>query len=233
VEQKWEQIQKTKEEMDQANLKQAVKRLTRKVNANFRLGDWHVVLTYRQDMRPTLKEIRDVLKRFLDKIRRRYRKVGSELKYIIVTEYEAKAIHHHLLINDVNLGKGKCTRDFINECWTYGNPKYVSLYGDGDFRKLAEYFAKETKRTRKKMSESGGAIKQLYSCSRNLIDPKPVRRTVEVKRMWSMDPKSRKGYYIDRDTLYNGVDKYGYPYQSYTMIRLDARRLQQMRGGCA
>ena len=36
-----------------------------------------------------------------------------------------------------------------------------------------------------------------------------------------MDPKPRKGYYILPDSLYNGTDKLGYPYQRYTMVKIN------------
>ena len=47
---------KTKEEIREANARQAARKLMRKVNANFRPGDWHVVLTYPKGERPTPAE---------------------------------------------------------------------------------------------------------------------------------------------------------------------------------
>ena len=36
-----------------------------------------------------------------------------------------------------------------------------------------------------------------------------------------MIPRPRPGYYIIPDTLYNGEDKLGYPYQRYVMVKLN------------
>ena len=43
-----EPVQKSPEEIQKANMKQAAKRLARLINANFRPGDVHVTLTYRK-----------------------------------------------------------------------------------------------------------------------------------------------------------------------------------------
>lgn len=212
-----EKIKKSKEEIQKANMLQAVRKLTRKLNANFRPGDLHVTLTYRKEDRPNPKEAQKILKEFLRELRKEYRAAGEPLKYIMVTEYKNKSIHHHMIVNNINDGK-RTTQDFIRKHWKgKGSPKYVQLYDNADYRVLAEYLIKETEKT---FREPDGAVKQRYSCSRNLVEPKPERRTRKTKSGWKMDPKPRKGYYIDQDTVYNGFDKMGFPYQRYVMIKI-------------
>ena len=63
--------------------------------------------------------------------------------------------------------------------------------------------------------------KQRYSCSRNLVEPKPRIRHRKTKKGWQQEPKTRPGYYVKKESLYNGFDKLGYPYQRYLMIKLD------------
>ena len=185
-------IKKSREEMVEANMRQAARKLTRKINANFKPGDWHITLTYRKSQ--------------------------FDLKYIYVTEYENKSIHHHFIVNNVNDGK-KTTTDYVRELWRdKGNPKFVPLYDNGEYKVLADYFIKETEKTFRK---ADSPVRQRYACSRNLINPKPQSRIRKTKGMWKMDPKPRPGYYIDKDTLYNGTDKLGYPYQRYVMIKLN------------
>lgn len=215
--QKEKVTQKTPEEIREANMKQAARKLARKINANFRPGDWYVTLTYRKDDRPDPETAALYLKRFLADLRKEYKKYGFELRYIQVTEYKRKAIHHHLILNNVNNGK-KTTTDFVRLLWKgRGNPKFVGLYDDGEYSKLADYFIKETEKT---FREGDSPVRQRYSCSRNLINPKPTVRTRKAKT-WKQDPKPRPGYYIQKDSLYNGFDRLGYRYQRYVMVKLE------------
>lgn len=209
---------KTREEINKANMIQAARKLARKINANFKPGDLHVTLTYRKDARPDRQAAQKNLTKFLSGMRREYRRNGFELKYICVTEYKNKAIHHHMIINMVNNGK-ETTMSYIRRFWKgHGSPKFVQLYDNGEYQKLAEYLIKETEMT---FREADSPVKQRYSCSRNLITPKPSYRNRKTKHGWKQEPKPRKGYYIDRDSLYNGYDRMGYPYQRYVMVKLE------------
>lgn len=210
----------TPEEIAESNMRQAARKLTRKINANFRPGDWHVVLTYRRDGRPSPEQAQKNIKKLIDGLRERYQRMGFILKFIHATEYKNKAIHHHLIINNVNDGK-KATSDYIRELWKgdgRGNRYFTSLYDNGEYRILAEYIIKETEKT---FRDKDSPVRQRYSCSRNLIDPKPDCRMRETKTGWIKEPKPRPGYYIDQETLFNGTDKLGYPYQRYVMIKLN------------
>lgn len=207
---------KSGEEIKEANRKQAVRKLARKIDANFRPGDLHVILTYRRENRPAPAEAQKILAAFLQELRKRYKKAGKLLKYILVTEYKRKAIHHHLIVNNINDGS-RTTQDYIRIAWSgRGSPKYVQLYEDSEYEQLAEYLIKETEET---FREKDSPFRQRYSCSRNLIDPKPKQKTVKVKNGWELEPKPRPGYYIKKDSLYNGFDKMGYPYQRYIMVK--------------
>lgn len=207
---------KTMEEMREANMRQAARKLARKINANFRPGDWHITLTYRE--KPTAQQAQKNISTFLDKMRDRYKRQGFLFKYILVTEYKGKRIHHHIIVNNINDGK-KTTTDYVREVWKgKGNPKFVSLYDNGEYRQLADYFVKETEKT---FREDGTPFRQHFSCSRNLIIPKPTVKTKMVKKEWEMNPKPRKGYYIVQESLYNGYDRLGYRYQRYMMVKLN------------
>lgn len=209
---------KTPEEIQKANMRQAARRLARKINANFKPGDWHITLTYKKDAKPDPGQAKASMDKLIDGLRYRYKKHGFILKYIHVTEYKNKNIHHHLIINTVNDGK-KTTADYIRELWRgRGHIRFVSLYENGEYRVLADYLIKETEKT---FRDQNTPERQRYSCSKNLINPKPRTRPRETKGLWQMDPKPRKGYYIDPDTLYNGFDKLGFPYQRYVMIKLN------------
>lgn len=206
----------TAEEMEKVNQKNAEARLRRLINANFGYGDFHLVLTYRPELRPEPASAKNNIIKFIRKLRAEYKKLGEDLKYIHVTEYKTTAIHHHLIINDVD---NKNISKLVRKLWEYGNPKFTSLDGTGQYKRLAEYLIKETSKTFK--SHEGGHM-QRYSCSRNL--KKPVSKTTVIKnaKRWSQTPKAKKGYYIDKETVENGISLWtGRPFQRYTMIKLN------------
>lgn len=205
----------TPEEIEKINECNAAAKLTRLLNANFKKGDLHLVLTYFREVRPRQDEAKKNLTKFLRDMRREYKKLGEEFKYVHVTEYKAKSIHHHLVINNID---GENVLKLVRNKWQLGNPKFTTLDGTGQYKDLAEYFVKETKKTFK---EKGGQ-KQRYTPSRNLIRPKPNWKIMKRNR-WPNNPTPPRGWYVDRDTVYNGVNPFtGREYQKYTLIRLDA-----------
>lgn len=222
---------KTLEEMRKANERQAARKLARKINANFKPGDWHMVLTYKRGNRPDAETAQKNITKFIKRLRREYRKCGYELKYIHATEYLKTAIHHHFIINEISNGE-KTAISIARELWKdHGHIMLVPLYEDGEYRRLADYLIKETEQT---FRQEETPFRQRYSCSRNLIIPKPEPKIRKVKKGWEMDPKPRPGYYIDQDSLYNGFDKLGYPYQRYVMVKIhpvDADWEQGRKGG--
>ena len=72
------------------------------------------------------------------------------------------------------------TAAMVRELWAVrrgqdgirGNPKFVMLYDSGEYSQLADYLIKETERT---FRDEDSAVKQRYSCSRNLTKPKKDR----------------------------------------------------------
>lgn len=204
----------TPEEMARINERNCLKKLRRKIQANFDEGDLFITLTYKAASRPDVKEARKRLRRFLYKIRNVWKKEGRPLKYIMVTEYMNKSIHHHLVLNDLPDGSGPKK---VNQIWKVNGGTHCKyLYEDGQYERLAAYLVKETN---KSFRAPGNPAKVRYSCSRNLKDPKP--KTVKLKRDdWPEEPRVPKGWYLDKNSLVNGVDKYGYRYQYYRLIRM-------------
>lgn len=206
----------TPEEMDKVNQKNAAKKLRQIIAANFQGGDFHLVNTYRREDRPTPADAKKNINKFIRAMRKEYKKVGAEFKYIHVTEYKNTAIHHHMIIN--NLPYANVT-GWVKKYWEYGNPKFTILDDTGNYQRLADYLIKETS---KSFRENDGGHKQRYSCSRNLIHPEPVTVIINAEK-WRREPKAIKGYYIVPDSVNNGISNFdGYPFQSYIMVSLDA-----------
>jgi len=207
--------QPTPEEMEKVNQINAERNLRIKINANFKVDDPFITLTYRKDERPTPEQAKKNIKKLIDDLRKEYKKAGEELKYINVTEYKNKAIHHHLLIN---AAEGFDSAKAVRRLWEFGRPDFKFLDNTGQYKDLAAYLIKETSKTFK---ENEGGHMQRYSCSRNLIMPTPKEEIIKKATRWIPDPRPIKGYYIDQDTVYNGVDPFtGRQFQRYTMVKL-------------
>ena len=135
----------TPECMAAINERNSEKTLRQLLNTNFGPRDLHQTLTYKKDQRPDPEESKKELERYLRKVRDLYKRRGHELKYIAVTEYKNKAIHHHLIINMVNSIGAK----ELNELWEKGRTRFTYLDDTGQYGALAHYLIKETRKTYK------------------------------------------------------------------------------------
>lgn len=198
----------TPEEMEKANERNAAKRLRRKIARNFGAGDYHIVLTYKGEP-PGKEEAAAALDRLFRNLRNWYRRQGQELKYIKVTEYKRKRIHHHIVVNNVE----GCLQK-IRSLWKGGIYPSV-MYETGGFEELAAYLIKETRITMKDMDAPS---KLRYSCSRNLIEPEKTTEVIRAGK-WIEAPVPPRGFWIPKDSVVNGIsEKTGRKYQYYTLI---------------
>ncbi|MBR2674310.1 MAG: hypothetical protein IKE52_02500 [Mogibacterium sp.] len=186
----------TREAVVKNNDRIAVRLLTMLMNANFHPGDWHITLTYR-DVPPEQAEAKRQIKNFKDRLGREYAKRGIKFRWIEVTEYNNHRIHHHMVLTYIE-------PEVIERQWKCGHVRFTSLDRTRNYRKLAEYYIKETSKT---MREPGNETKKRWSSSRNLIRPIVKREKVSASIMWE-NPKAIKGYEIDEDT----VRRYEHPY---------------------
>lgn len=216
---------KTPEDIRRQNERNRWRKVQRIILANFKEGDWHLILKYRPGERPdTYDEAKDHRKKFLDKMRDAYKKQGILFKWIVVTERGKKGqvLHHHLVIEDIRRD-GIDTVRLVKKLWPHGNEFFVALYEDGEYEKLAEYIVKaETK-------EEGGWC--TYSRSRNLVVPE---RKVEIvrHRRWRNPPVAPKGWYVVKESIWNGENPVtGQPVQHYTIKKLNPRRKEDEGSG--
>lgn len=175
---------------------------------NFRKG-YHLVLGYpKGNDKCTYRESDDNLKRFLDRVRRRCKKEGKEFKFLAVTERgkRKEALHHHMIIpGDPEL------LAIIQEQWDSRHIHISTMYEEGAYRDLAEYFVKvETKEE----AEKG---KAKYHRSRNLRKPE-VRKMISNEKM-PKEPVIPKGCELVKDSFVQGFHEgLGIRYQRY-MVR--------------
>lgn len=223
-----EKTKPTKEEMKKINERNAVKRLLRLIRANFEMGDALLTLTFAEEKRPkTLEEAKRIFDTFIRRMRTKYRKLDIELKWIAAAEFMNKYIHFHVIINNVP--------DFnliIRECWTWGGVNIAPLWEKGNYEQLAEYMLKETSKTAKM---TGVPFSQRYRRSRNLTDPEKEAKTEVVKASsWRDEPTvpkeyAEQGYTLDKESVYSGVDAWGYPFQEYAFVSYGAKKANKKR----
>ncbi len=207
----------TPEKMAIINERNAEKTLRQLINTNFRPGDLHQTLTYKKDQRPDPEESKKELERYLRKVRTLYKRRGHDLKYITVTEYKNKAIHHHLIINMVN----NISVKELNDLWINGRTRFTYLDETGQYAALAHYLIKETRKT---YQEEGAPSKRRWNPSRNLEKPKTDVEIVKAKE-WRKDPSPLQGYILESDSIKEGYHDFtGWPFQMYSMVRVEERK---------
>lgn len=200
----------TTEEMIKLNEAHAAERLTDLLHANFKKGkDLYLTLTYKDE--PTAEQAKAELERFLRKLRAAYKKEGKELRYISVTEFLNKRIHHHLVINDVSMSEAVMT------LWQQGFVK-LDIISTDDLSQLAAYLIKETSQTFRSKSMYG----KRFNSSRNLIQPKIEYETIYTRRWRPSPPEIFRGARLIPEKTVNGINPFdGRPYQKAVYFKIE------------
>ena len=178
--------------------------------------DYFVTLTYRKEERPgNMEEAERDWKQFCDRLRRKYKKAGLEMLWIRNIEVGTKnGWHIHCVLKripDLDL--------FLAECWKKGRPVIRLLYKQGNMKDLAAYLTK-TPKTDKRLREAH------YWTSRNMPIPEPEKKVI---RGWKLEDAVRvpRGYCLDKESLREGINLYGFRYRSYLLTRIQGKH----RGG--
>lgn len=207
-----EKVREATEAMKKVNLNHAARKLNWLISTNFGKGDIHAVLTYGGD-EPDPKTARENLAKFHRAARAYFKKTGREYKYIAVTEYKAKRIHHHIIMPGV-------PAEDLQMLWPHGRPRITALDANGQYSQLAEYLIKETERT---FRDEDAPSRKRWSASKNLKQPKIIREVIASKH-WTTNPKAPKGWYIEGNEVTNRVNEFdGLPMQFYRLIRLEEK----------
>lgn len=202
----------TPEQIEKRNQYNREKKARWRLRNNFDVHDYFTTFTFRKDERPkTMEEAQKIIGKATRKLRSEYRKRGHDLKWMRNIECGTKnGWHIHLIINRI-----PDTDIILSRTWNKGRVYNQLLYEKGEFAELAAYITK-TPKTDPRLKEAN------YSTSKNLPVPEP-----EVKILWGKKwkkPKAWDGYYIDKNSLYEGINPVtGYRYRVYTMIRINRR----------
>lgn len=224
----------TPEQIEKQNQANKIKRVRRTIILNFHPWDLWMTLKYPRGTRKTSKEVLEDVQKWTERLRDRYKKAGEQLKWIRRIEIgRYGGIHVHILINRPRSIKNI---DLVcRELWGRAGINFQSLREEGGYEPLAAYLCK--KGTGDKEIE--GQLSFLpeedrkrclsYSTSKNLIRPEDVTKKKKYSH-WTMrkiiqeGPKPRPGYYIDKNSIRTGVNRYtGMSYFSYTEIKINNR----------
>lgn len=209
------------EHIEKTNQRNREKKCRRRLREYFRENDYFVTLTYEEGKRPgDMKEAKKDFHTLAKKLYWRYKKAGCDLRWIRNIEVGSRgAWHIHLIVNritDADL--------MITESWEKGKVIIKPMYQQGNFRELAAYMVK-TPRTDKRLKDAN------HSTSRNIPVPEPEIRTYNFRNHWNK-PYIPKGWEIDKDSIYEGINLEGYPIREYTLIRRkDDRNRKRIHGG--
>ena len=184
---------------------------------NFNENDLYCTLTY--DKPVSGEEAKKYLANFRKRLQRLAKKLDVEAKYIVVTEIGGKnKIHHHIIIHT---SRNIIKISHIRDIWKNGFVK-IRLYGGTlqDAENLANYFIKKN---RNAFYVLPNIYKKRWNSSQNL--QKPQRSTAVIHhKTWKIQPKTKKGYYLDTHSIINGFYEFDsgveYEYQFYRLIRI-------------
>lgn len=196
----------TKMQMAMRNQKSKENTARRKLRMHFRVEDYFTRLSYRVDERPPdMDAAKNDFSRFIRKVRTEYKKRGCELKWIRNIEVGTKnAWHIHIVVNRI-----PDTDLILSRAWKHGAIHNQLIYDQG-FVKLAAYITKSPL-TDTRLRESS------YSTSKNLPIPDPEKKVIRWKEFHKIKPP--KGYYLDKETYFEGINAMGYKYRTYTFLR--------------
>lgn len=214
----------TKEQMIQINLLNKARKAKRKMLAYMNFGDYFATWTYSEEKRP--EDMKAALRDFqkaMRKVRKEYQKRGYELYWFRNIERGTRGGWHvHLVINRI-----PGTASILEEAWEHGGTYSTSIrkskFYDEDFTKLANYMTKNENSVVRRAdgSRAKSRIKEAsYWTSKNMPLPDPQE---DKLIRWQEEPKPKKGYYIVKESFYEGIAATGYKYRRYTMIRLHRR----------
>lgn len=203
-------VKTTPEQIERQNQRLKEKRCRHKLRSNFDIRDYFVTVTYAVENRPSaMAEAKKDWNRFIQKVRRSYKKAGEEIRWIRNIEVGSRgAWHIHMVLNripDLDV--------ILADAWPHGTVHIQLMHQKGEFAELAAYLTK-TPKTDSRLREAH------YSTSRGLQVPEPEHA---IHNTWQITDKIRvpKGWYLDKTTLHEGVNPItGYPYREYTLIRL-------------
>ena len=212
----------SREEIRKQNQWKRERDVRRLMKWNFGPNDYWMTVTYKKGERPSPEEMKQDMAWLIRTARRRYKKYGQELKYILRMGIGKKGGPHiHILVN--RFSTSDTGTDLIfSSIWKKGHINFRTTYEAGGFRDLAKYVTKP-------LEDWEPETLKRYSPSKNLIRKEPKEKPVDRRSLMDsqghpIPPKAPKGYYVDPDSIRQGINPVtGFAYRHYTIVKLDRR----------
>ena len=203
-------VNPTTEQQQKINDRHLVKRLTRLLNANFDENCWYITFDYKKEQRPESVEVlHKQEQKLLRDLRKIYKKENAVFKYVWTAEVGKRGgAHIHMVVSSIDIR-------LLKNIWQYGWTTIKPMDSSGQYRRLAEYFIKYFQKTRDTDEQ---IQKKSYNPSKNLIRPVPKKKPMRGKK-FSYEIKVPRGWYLDKDSVRQGITADGYEFQYYTIIK--------------
>ncbi|WP_312071854.1 rolling circle replication-associated protein [Anaerotignum propionicum] len=112
--------------------------MEKKLEKVFKEGALLITLTYKGEP-PSEKVANKEIHKFLLRLKHQRREKGlCALKYFVINEIKNTRVHHHLLINPMDVSQAKMT-----ELWGHGRAKIDKSIKKEDFQAMVRYLTKE------------------------------------------------------------------------------------------
>lgn len=203
-------VNPTTEQQQKINDRHLVKRLTRLLNANFDENCWYITFDYKKEQRPESVEVlHKQEQKLLRDLRKIYKKENAVFKYVWTAEVGKRGgAHIHMVVSPIDIR-------LLKNIWQYGWTTIKPMDSSGQYRRLAEYFIKYFQKTRDTDEQ---IQKKSYNPSKNLIRPVPKKKPMRGKK-FSCEIKVPRGWYLDKDSVRQGITADGYEFMYYTLIK--------------
>lgn len=213
-----ERTSETSEAHKKANDRRRRTDFRRKLNTAFGKGDLYLTLTYKENPPEKIRDLQKDGQEFCKTLKKYYKEKEQDLRYMWVMGAGVRTRRHiHMVINNIG------DMSFLESLWEHGHVKIEYIYDD-NLKDLAAYMMENAEQTMELAKQRGENIRRYYFTSHGL--PKPVvikedipaatfRKTVYEKSI------EKKGYYLEKESEYYGIDEMGYEYYGYTLIRID------------
>ena len=206
----------TCERIKKNNQRRKQREAARMVEQHFNEDDLVLTLTFRIKDRPVdMEAAKQTFKDFANYMRKEYRKRYYELFWMRNIERGPKnAWHIHVIVNRI-----EGAEFMIKDYWRKFGGVYFQYLQDkrDEGEDIGEYIAKSPI-TCDRVAETS------WSHSRN-IKKVEGEDTIISGHAMTDKPRVPKGWYLDKESCYEGTNADGYPYRTYTIRRLKKQRI--------
>lgn len=209
--------EKTSEQIALANQRRKQRECSRMVETYFNKDDGALTLTFRKEERPAnMKEALKIFASFVRYLKKEYAKRFYDLFWIRNVEVGPRgAWHIHMIVNRI-----EGMELLINDWWTSRcggvYVQYLKNWHDQG-KDIGEYIAKT------KVS-SAEVIETSWGHSRNITKVPPEDKVISKQKMTDQ-PRVPAGWYLDKNSVYEGENENGYQFRTYTIRRIEPRRI--------